>query len=298
MSIFKPMLACSESAHNYFDSLRFPLLASPKIDGIRATVRNGVVYARSNQPFPNINVQRKFSHLEHFDGEFVLGSPTRHDLCRATGGVTNSKEKPVDDLRLFVFDHIKDLGADYGTRSRWISEDVCFHGGLHVVHHEQTLVKTLDQLLRYEQECLDDGYEGLILRNPDAPYKCGRSTAKEQYLLKLKRFEDAEAVVIGFEERMHNGNEATVSALGRTKRSSAKANKSGRGDLGALVCRTEAGIEFNIGTGFSDSERAFIWNNRDQFLGRFAKYKFFAVGQKEAPRHPVFLSWRDKVDMS
>ena len=292
--MFKPMLACSESCHNYFDQLRFPLLASPKIDGIRATIRNGVVYARSNQPFPNVNVQRKFGYLEYFDGEFVLGSPTRHDLCRATGGVTNSKEKPVDELSLFVFDHVEDLGKPYSDRS-----DRLQFASLNkpsVYFHHQQFVTTLDELLAYEEDCLNDGYEGLIVRDLDAPYKCGRSTAKEQYLLKLKRFTDAEAVVIGFEERMHNGNAATVSALGRTKRSSAKANKSGRGDLGALVCRTAEGVEFNIGTGFSDADRALIWERRDQFLGQLAKFKYFAVGQKEAPRHPVFLSWRDRID--
>lgn len=288
--MFKPMLACSESCHNYFDQLRFPLLASPKIDGIRATIRDGVVYARSNQPFPNINVQRKFGHLEHFDGEFVLGDPTRHDLCRATGGVTNSKEKPVDDLRLFAFDHVMDTSLPFAHRNDLI---VPSDG---VVKVEQKWCTRLYELLKYEDCMLNAGYEGLILRDPDAPYKCGRSTAKEQYLLKLKRFTDDEAVVIGFEERMHNGNAATMSALGRTKRSSAKANKSGRGDLGALVCRTAEGVEFNIGTGFSDADRALIWERRDQFLGRLAKFKYFAVGQKEAPRHPVFLSWRDKID--
>ena len=89
---------------------------------------------------------------------------------------------------------------------------------------------------------------------------------------------------------------AIVSALGRTKRSSAKANKSGRVDLGALVCRTAEGVEFNIGTGFSDADRALIWERRDQFLGQLAKFKYFAVGQKEAPRHPVFLSWRERID--
>lgn len=289
--LFRPMLACSESAHNFFDQLRFPLLASPKIDGIRATVRDGVVYARSNQPFPNVNVQRKFSHLEHFDGEFVLGSPTRHDLCRATGGVTNSKEKPVDDLRLYVFDRVEHLDRPY-----WRRNPQGLELGDDVVTLMQHTVEDLENLLEIEAKYLDLGYEGLILRDPDAPYKCGRSTAKEQYLLKLKRFEDAEAVVIGFEERQKNGNAATTSALGRTKRSSAKAGKSGRGDLGALVCRTPDGVEFNIGTGFSDGERAFIWDNRDQFLGRLAKYKFFAVGVKEAPRHPVFLGWRDRID--
>lgn len=291
---FRPMLACSESCHNFFDQLRFPLLASPKIDGIRATIRDGVAYARSNQPFPNVNLQKKFGQFEYFDGEFVLGSPTRHDLCRATGGVTNSKEKPVDELSLFVFDHIEDLGKSYSDRSHRLQ--FASLNKPSVYFHHQQFVTNLDELLAYEEDCLNDGYEGLIVRDLDAPYKCGRSTAKEQALLKLKRFTDAEAVVIGFEERMHNGNAATVSALGRTKRSSAKANKSGRGDLGALVCRTAEGVEFNIGTGFSDADRALIWERRDQFLGQLAKFKYFAVGQKEAPRHPVFLSWRDRID--
>lgn len=292
--MFKPMLACSESCHHFFDQLRFPLLASPKIDGIRATIRDGVVYARSNQPFPNVNLQKKFGQFEYFDGEFVLGSPTRHDLCRATGGVTNSKEKPVDELSLFVFDHIENLGASYSDRSHRLQ--FASLNKPSVYFHHQQFVTNLDELLAYEEDCLNDGYEGLIVRDLDAPYKCGRSTAKEQYLLKLKRFTDDEAVVIGFEERMHNGNAATMSALGRTKRSSAKANKSGRGDLGALVCRTAEGVEFNIGTGFSDADRALIWERRDQFLGQLAKFKYFAVGQKEAPRHPVFLSWRDRID--
>lgn len=293
--MFKPMLACSESCHHFFDQLRFPLLASPKIDGIRATIRDGVVYARSNQPFPNVNLQSRFANYEYFDGEFVLGSPTRHDLCRATGGVTNSKEKPVDDLRLFAFDHIRDLGADFGNRQRWLMEDWSSHGGQHVVVHEQKLCTRLFELLKYEDHMLNAGYEGLILRDPDAPYKCGRSTAKEQYLLKLKRFTDAEFEVVGFEERMHNGNEATTSALGRTKRSSAVAGKSGRGDLGALICQGE-GFTFNVGTGFSDSERAEIWNNQTAYEGRLAKVKFFAIGMKDKPRHPVFLSWRDRID--
>lgn len=291
--MFRPMLACSESCHHFFDQLRFPLLASPKIDGIRATIRDGVVYARSNQPFPNVNLQKKFGQFEYFDGEFVLGSPTRHDLCRATGGVTNSKEKPVDELSLFVFDHIENLGESYNDRRHRLQ--FASLNKPSVYFHHQQFVTTLDELLAYEEDCLNDGYEGLIVRDLDAPYKCGRSTAKEQYLLKLKRFTDAEFEVVGFEERMHNGNEATTSALGRTKRSSAVAGKSGRGDLGALICQGE-GFTFNVGTGFSDSERAEIWGNKAAYEGRLAKVKFFAIGMKDKPRHPVFLSWRDRID--
>ena len=57
-----------------------------------------------------------------------------------------------------------------------------------------------------------------MVRTPDSPYKCGRSTEREAWLLKIKRFEDAEAVVLGTYEGMSNMNEAGVDAFGRTKR--------------------------------------------------------------------------------
>ena len=293
--MFKPMLACSESCHHFFDQLKFPLLASAKIDGIRATVRDGVVYARSNQPFPNAKLQAKFKHLDYVDGEFVLGSPTRHDLCRATGGVTNSKDKDVDDLQLYMFDHVLKLNDSFIDRRNRLFFDALRMSG--AIIHEQRTVATLDDLLAYEQECLDAGYEGLIVRSPNAAYKNGRSTAKEQALLKLKRFTDAEATIVNYFEREHNGNEATVSALGRTKRSSAKAGKTGRGDLGGFVLRTSDGIEFSCGTGFSDGERLEYWGKRDELVGKIVKFKYFSIGVKTAPRHPVWLGFRDPIDM-
>ena len=285
---FRPMLACEAD----LEKLRFPLLASPKLDGVRAIVRDGIVFSRSNKPIPNVWLGNRFSHLEHFDGELIVGEPTSATCYRDTvSGVMSFSGKP--DVTFYVFDHIGSITSPYRHRAE----------NLHAKKHKsvkvliQTEIATLDELMVYEQDIVEQGYEGAILRDPNAPYKMGRSTAKEGYLLKMKRFMDAEAVVIGFEERMHNGNEATISELGRTKRSSHKAGKSGRGDLGALVCRTAEGVEFNVGTGFDDSERAAIWANRDQFIGRLAKFKFFPVGVKEAPRHPVFLGWRASEDL-
>ena len=286
--IFKPMLACEAD----LTKLKFPLLASPKLDGIRAIVRDGVVYSRSNKPIPNKFAHDQFSAFESFDGELIVGDPTAHDVYRQTTSHVMSHDKVGFPVRLFAFDHVENIHAPYNQRLFTL-------GTRHpnkVVLHKQYDVESLDHLLRIEDVALNDGYEGLILRDPDAPYKMGRSTMKEGYLLKLKRFVDAEAEVIGFEERMANNNAATVSELGRTKRSSHKAGKEGRGDLGALVCRTDAGVVFNIGTGFSDDERGAVWTDRDQFLGRLAKYKYFPVGVKEAPRHPVFLGWRDRSD--
>ena len=289
-AIFKPMLACEAD----LTKLTFPLLASAKLDGIRAIVRDGVVYSRSNKPIPNKFVQDRFKHLEHFDGELIVGEPTAHDVYRQTTSHVMAHDKHGFDVRFNVFDHVQHRGKPYSVRAENVGIDIPLDRA--VVFHTQHVVGSLAELLTIEDIALNDGYEGLILRDPNAPYKMGRSTMKEGYLLKLKRFVDAEATVIGFEERMANNNAATISELGRTKRSSHQAGKSGRGDLGALVCRTDEGVEFNVGTGFNDSERAAIWADRDQFLGKLAKYKFFPVGVKEAPRHPVFLGWRDRRD--
>ena len=294
--MFRPMLACSESAHNFFDKLRFPLYASPKLDGIRATVRDGVVYARSNKPIANIHVQEKFKHFEWFDGELIVGDPTSKTCYRDTCSVVNSKSKPVEDVNFYVFDHIRFFGLRYDQRVSAV--DVCHGMPWDTYGLKHQLCNDLDTLLDYEALVLLKGYEGVILRSPAAGYKFGRSTANEQGMLKLKRFEDAEATIIGFVERMHNGNVATTNELGRTARYSHQENKHGLGDLGALHLLTPDGIEFFCGTGFDDNLRKEIWDNRPKYLGRLTKYKHFPVGAKDLPRHPVFLGFRDKRDMS
>lgn len=289
MTVFRPMLATDA----VLEKLRFPLLASPKLDGIRAVVRDGVVYSRSNKPIPNAGVQAKFKHLNYYDGELIVGQPNTHDCMRQTTSIVMSDDKPADNVNFYMFDHVLYPNESYATR-QGLMEGWGVRHDIFIVH--QSFISSLPELLKLEQQYLDFGYEGLILRDMRAPYKMGRSTVNEGYLLKMKRFVDAEAEVIGFEERMHNGNEASKNELGRTKRSSHKAGKTGRGDLGALVCRFD-GVEFNIGTGFSDPERAAIFADQAKYLGRLAKFKYFPVGIKEAPRHPVFLGWRDGRDV-
>lgn len=273
------------------DKLRWPIIATPKLDGIRAYVRNNVVLSRSNKPIPNAFVQRVYGRpaYEGYDGELIVGDPTSKTVYNDTvSGVMRKDGEP--NVAFFVFDHLDHLD------SGWLDRLACATARINAPIHEYQLVSNLDALMEYEQLCLDKGYEGLILRDPDGRYKQGRSTVNEGLLLKLKRFVDAEAEIIGFEERMHNANEATVSETGRTKRSSRKANKIGRGDLGALIVRGMDGVEFNIGTGFNDADRETIWRYRDNYLGKLVKFKYFPVGVKEAPRHPVFLGFRDSID--
>lgn len=286
--MFKPLLAADYDPAK----LRFPVWASYKLDGIRAVVRGGVVYSRSNKPIPNVHVQAKFKHLEHHDGELIVGDPTSKTCFRDTSSIVMAQDKPVDDVTLHVFDHVEHPEMAYVKRRRFLRKS----SGVHtLVTH--TPINSLAELTKFEALALDMGYEGLIVRDPLAPYKYGRSTVNEGILLKVKSFQDAEAVVVGFEERMRNENEATTNELGRTARSSHKAGKVGRGDLGALIVRRPDGLEFAIGTGFTDAERLDIWTNRDAWMGKLIKYKFFPVGGYDAPRHPVFLGVRDERDV-
>jgi DNA ligase-1 len=148
----------------------------------------------------------------------------------------------------------------------------------------------------YETNHLLAGYEGVMGRSLHGTYKQGRSTLREGFLWKLKRFTDGEAKIVGFDEQLHNANEATKDELGRTKRSSHKANKIGKDTLGALkVVDCATGIDFDIGTGFDDNERAAIWADRAGWLGKTVKYKSLAIGVKERPRHPVYLGLRTDI---
>lgn len=268
-------------------TLHFPCYASWKLDGVRAVIKDGQLLSRTLKPIPNQYAYKLFSCLEGYDGELIVGEPFAKDCYRKTVSAVMTREG-CPQVQFYVFDRV-DLEAPFFQRQESLRPFP------RVTVLSQILVSSLPELLTLEQEALSAGYEGLIVRHPKGPYKQGRSTTREGIMLKLKRFSDAEFEVVDFEERMHNGNEALLDERGYTKRSSHADNKQGRGDLGALVVQTPAGI-LRVGSGFSDAERAEIWEARPHYLGRLAKVKYFAVGMKDLPRHPVFLGWRASQD--
>ena len=161
-------------------------------------------------------------------------------------------------------------------------------------------IRDAAQLADYEEECLAEGYEGVMIRTPDSPYKCGRSTEREGWLLKIKRFEDAEAVVLETYEGMSNHNEAQRDAFGRTKRSSAQAGKVGRGELGGfVVSAVDSNVVFRLGYNhvLGGLDRVTLWEQRASLVGRMVKFKHQPSGAKEAPRFPKFVGFREAWDL-
>jgi DNA ligase-1 len=294
----KPMLAgkCSDTS-----KLAYPVLCTPKLDGVRALIVDGLV-SRNWKPIPNTYTRNLFSDLpKGCDGELIGFK----DGCEAGKGFNETqgdvmRESGEPDVRYYIFDYCTtDLTKPYKDRMVSLKDDLKIGKHKNVILVLPVLIKTEEELLKYEQECLAKGYEGVMIRSPYGPYKEGRSTEREGYLLKLKRFEDSEAKVIGFEERMHNANEAKKDAFGRTERSSAKAGLVPDGTLGKLFVRdVKTSVEFEIGTGFDDAQRAEIWKNKKTWLGKIVKYKYQACGMKDKPRFPVYIGIRDERDVS
>jgi DNA ligase-1 len=296
--MFKPMLAgnCED-----LSKLQFPLLASTKIDGVRASVQGGKLLSRMLKPIPNINVQELFRGLpEGLDGELVVGEPTEKDAYRKTTSLVISDDKPAEDIFYHIFDRFS--SAPFKDRIADATKCVQETGHPSVVIVEHLEVSSIEGLDLVESKLLEAGYEGVMIRSLNGPYKQGRSSENQGYLLKLKRFQDAEGIILSCFEEMRNENTATKNLLGHTERSTKQAGKVAKGTLGGFTLRGLNGVhkdvEFNCGNGFTALERADLWKRRESLLGLIVRYKYFPGGSKDRPRFPTFLGFRDVIDIS
>jgi DNA ligase-1 len=292
---FKPLLAGKFDASKQ----KFPVLVSAKLDGVRCIIIDGVAMSRSLKPIPNAFVQKQIGKAKYngLDGELMVGFVGGKDVYRNTVSAV-MREDGNPNFTFWVFDKVpqnNEKVEGYHTRLASIKK-FDGDGSIKVLPH--TTINDMDSLDKFEAKQLERGLEGVILRAPNGPYKFGRSSTNEGTLLKLKRYEDSEAEIVGVEELLSNQNDATVDALGHTERSSHKANMVPMGTMGALNVRDlKTKVEFSIGTGFDAKTRDVFWKDRKSVIGKIVKYKYFAGGSKEKPRFPVFLGFRDKRDM-
>lgn len=286
MTTLRPLLAYTIDD---ISALSYPLLGSFKIDGVRALVRNGVVLSRRFIPIPNQHVQYLFGRPEYegLDGELCVGAPNLPTtFAETTSAVRSVSGQP--DITFHIFDRFDCPTLPFILRAYSLRK---MPNAI-----PQYFIKTMDELARLFLESQALGFEGVVTRAINGEYKFNRSTAREQLMGRIKTYTDAEFLVIGVTEREYNANELTYDERGYAKRSTHKANKHGRGDLGALILQHPAG-SFMCGTGFTDSERQEIYNNRSDYIGRYAKVRYMTTGIKTFPRHPVFLGWRASFDL-
>lgn len=299
---FKPMLAKEGNPSD----VSYPVVAQIKYDGIRASVVDGVLVSRTLKPIRNAEIQAALGRPEFngLDGELIVGDPAAEGCMQATSSFVMAPAKRGANWAYYVFDKWDEPGV-FNDRMIAATKVVQSHDWTDLPIFTAPCAMFYDQasLEAFESDAVAEGHEGIIVRTLDSPYKFGRS-GKTGPLLKIKRFIDFEAEVIGAYEKNHNANEPTRNALGRTERSTKKAGMVGVGTLGGLELRAingpHAGQEFRCGTGFNDEMRALLWldyGDEPGLNGLIAKVKSFPIGVKDAPRFPVFLGWRHKEDM-
>jgi len=290
--------------------LPWPLLGSPKIDGYRAIIQ-GRLLSRQLKAIRNERTQAHFGvawdWAQGADGEMTVGPPHAPDVFRKTSsGITSFDGEPLADFWVFDTFNERHVHKPFEERHYAAGQVVkrMKEEGLRAKLVSHTLLKSPEELVKYERKCLEMGFEGVMVRDPAGPYKPGRATLIEGWLTKVKRFIDDEARIVGFREQMHNANELTTNERGYAKRSSHKANKHGKGTFGSFECLTRDGIPFNCGSGkgLTADERDRIWailmRNPDEIVGRkWLKFSHFSIGAKEAPRFPKYIALLDEEDV-
>jgi DNA ligase 1 len=299
------MKAPSESvAEAELAGLRYPLLASFKLDGLRAVGRGRVVVSRTLKPFRNafLNAQFAGADVEGLDGELAVGDPFGDDLLsRTMSGITSEEGEP--DFTWWLFDDFSAppghsfQARHFGLARRVAALPRALRARCEVLPHRYCFDH--GEVLELEREALGARYEGLMLRDPMGPYKAGRSTRREALLLKLKRFVDGEALVTGVEEASHNTNEGVRQPDGSLRRSTRRAGMALSGAIGVIVGQDlVTGETVRMGTGrMTADERRRYQSVPDLIVGRIAKYRRFPSSTFEAARFPTFQAFRDKSDM-
>lgn len=283
------------------DSLKYPLYLSPKLDGIRCVIKNGLPLTRTLKLLPNKRIRKLLSCCpEGLDGELIVGDPTDKDVFSRTQSVVMSGEGEIADFKFYVFD-------------RWNQPDIFFdarHNGLKIVmehmvqyrghdwlaHVEQHMVRSLDELLELEQRYRSAGYEGVMLRSPVANYKFGDSRLSDGALMKFKRWQDAEAKIISVIEGTTNLSDPEIDERGYIFRPVLAHATVGRGTLGAFVCELPNGVKFKVGNGMSEELKAELWAQKDNLIGRWITFKYQDLTKDGKPRFPTFKAFRDPID--
>ena len=295
---FEPMKAATL---DHTDQVTWPVLASPKLDGIRCVVRGGVALSYNLKPIRNGYVQAVLGRAQYngLDGELIVGAHNDDSvLNRTQSGVMKSAGHP--DFRFYVFDDFSVAARDYRYRIGRVEDRLEDYGNARMVLVAHERLTSSEELATYEGRVLGNGFEGVILRHPAAPYKYGRATAREGWLWKVKRFYDAEAYVYAVEEGQANHNPATKDALGRTARSSSKAGMRPNGAVGTIkaVCLA-TGLHLDVAPGrLSAAQRKEYFEHPERLVYSVINYRAFKYGMKDLPRFPTYQSMRDPDTLS
>jgi len=293
--VFTCQLAFDSASHD--NKLQGAKIVEVKLDGVRVISivhPNGHViqYSRNGKELVNFDhIKRQLSkHAKFFseptvlDGEIM--SASFQDLMKQ---VHRKSNVAADDAILNLFDilTLREFQAGSGTNRQidrsytlinWYRQFADHMPNITVVGQEQVDLDIpigRDRFKQINQEAIEGGYEGIMVKDPLGVYECKRS----MNWLKMKPFIEVSLTVVAVEE-----------GTGRNE-----------GKLGALVCEgVDDGktIRVNVGSGFSDIDRDSYWSAREQVVGQIVEVRADAATKSQdseetwSLRFPRFLRFR------
>ncbi len=291
--MFKPLLASKAD----LSKIKYPVLVSPKLDGIRCIMINGVAMSRSLKPIPNQYVQKCLAGLHGLDGELMLSEGGYNQV---QSGIMSRDGEPDFVYQVFDSCNEPDMNLGFSQRAKEASAKVreVRAQRIPVAHLKHRVCQNEEELLSLHEDFCSMGYEGSMIRSPDGPYKYGKSTVREGYLLKLKNFLDDEAIITGFKEKMINNNPAEKNELGGTKRSTNKGNLSPAGTVGAILAEWNGEeLSLGFGPGFDDKWKQWFWDNREEQISKQVKFSYQELSKDGIPRFGKFIGFRTDDDL-
>jgi DNA ligase-1 len=271
-----------------------------KLDGVRVlAVVSGsacTLYSRNGKEFENfpqiakaiLDNRKAFQYGRGTGGHFVLdGEIVGESFQKLMKQAHRKSDAQTDNMVYHIFDILPLDALKEGhcnlqqhKRIEWIDsaktqlmDTDCLRimNGLDV---DLDTAEGHDIMNRYAQDCVAEGFEGIMIKSLDTPYECKRSDS----WMKWKPTISVDLNIVGFEE-----------GTGRNA-----------GRLGAIICEGEDNdrrIRVNVGTGFSDALRNEYWASRNDLLGHLVEVQADAVTQNQdgtySLRFPRFLRFRD-----
>lgn len=291
-----PMKSADMSDSLLLKTIRFPVYASRKYDGVRIIFYRGSAYSASGRLHRNPSVQQFAAYHKHalHEQEGELWHPNLE--AAQVAGWCNRKESngPAKDglvfednpLRLAIF------GGYSKTLDAFYEMPVLERDGVTYAYHQ--LIHDRAALLRKIELAKSQGHEGLMLRGGDLSYKHGRSTPLEQFSMKIVFDTEALARCIGFEYVQRNNNAIEDTPYGTTERASKKADRNeDTSEVGsftwAMLNGDYKGVEFSARGSFTKEQMQTYATYPP--LGKEAEIRY-KPGGKDKPRQPRFKRWQ------
>lgn len=232
---------------------------SEKLDGVRAFWDGDALYSRRGNRYAAPAWFTEALPREPLDGELWMGRGTFDELSGVVRRLSPGGET-WRTIRYMVFD----LPAHAGPFDERLARLKALIDGLEAPHVDvvhQFRVVDEAELMAVLTSVVEQGGEGLMLRRSGSPYRPGRSDD----LLKLKTYEDAEAVVV-----------ARLPGKGKYE-----------GMMGSLLVELPDGRRFRLGSGFTDEDR-----RAPPALGTTVTFKYYGKTANGIPRFASFLRVR------